>query len=442
MAADAAGVPVSEFVNEKAERFASLREPLQLSYNDFIRTSTDPRHRRGVERLWRACAAAGDLYQRDYEGLYCVGCEAFLPAPELVHGLCPEHQQAPELVAERNWFFRLSRYEQAILELIESGRLRIEPGHRRNEILSFVRSGLADFSVSRSVTRARGWGVGVPDDPSQVIYVWFDALANYITALGYGADGELYRAWWCEADERVHVIGKGIIRFHGVYWPAFLLAAGEPLPSAIFVHDYLTANGNKLSKSLGGAIDPVELTERYGAEALRWWFLRDVPRSGDADLRIELLAARANELADNLGNLINRTITLVSRSRVAEASSAVSPTAGDALRGAVRSAPGSIDRALERFDFRSATTAIWNIVVEANRFISHTRPWELAKARCDGNPVASEQLEGVLGLLLDACRTLASELGPFLPRAAERIGDAVQRCDPELGRRLFRKALD
>ena len=244
-AAVAAGLSVAEFVAEKAQRFVDLAVTLQLSNDDFIRTSTDPRHRPGVERLWRACAEAGDLYQRDYQGLYCSGCEAFVLPDDLAAGRCPEHGQAPELIVERNWFFRLSRYQDALLDLVERGRLRIEPTHRRNEVLAFIRSGLTDFSVSRAHERARGWGIPVPDDPEQLIYVWFDALANYITALGNDSD-DAYRDWWRESDERLHLIGKGIIRFHAIYWPAILLSAQQPLPTTIFVHDYLTVEGRKL----------------------------------------------------------------------------------------------------------------------------------------------------------------------------------------------------
>jgi methionyl-tRNA synthetase len=276
-AARAAGVPVREYVAAKAARFAGLAGPLELSYDDFIQTSSDPRHRPGVERLWRACAKRGDLELRDYSGLYCAGCEAFLDESELVGGLCPEHAAPPERVAERNWFFRLSRYQLPLLGLIESGRLRVEPEHRRNEVLAFLRGGLDDLSVSRRSERAGGWGIPVPGDESQVVYVWFDALANYVTALGYGDSGDDYERWWRASDERLHVVGKGIVRFHAVYWPAILLSAGEPLPSAILVHDYLTMGGRKLSKSLGSAIDPERLAAAYGVDAVRWWCLRDVP---------------------------------------------------------------------------------------------------------------------------------------------------------------------
>jgi methionyl-tRNA synthetase len=439
-AALAAGLPVAAFVAEQAQRFVDLAEPLQLSNDDFIRTSTDPRHRPGVERLWHACADAGDLYRRNYEGLYCSGCEAFVVPGDLADGRCPEHGEPPELIVERNWFFRLSRYQDALLDLIESGRLRIEPEHRRNEVLAFVRSGLSDFSVSRSRERARGWGIPVPDDPTQVIYVWFDALANYITALESGSDGDEYRDWWHESDERLHAIGKGIIRFHAIYWPAILLSAGQPLPTTIFVHDYLTVEGQKLSKSLGTAIDPLWAVERYGPDALRWWFLRDVPRNGDADFREELLAARANELADGLGNLINRTISLVSRNRP-EGVQATSERVAEAvpLQALCSALPSAIDEALAAFDLRAATTALWEVVAEANRFVSATKPWELEKAARAGDPEAAERLEVLLALLLNACGVITAELPPFLPLAAERINRALVDLDVHEGRALFPK---
>ncbi|MGL5830469.1 MAG: class I tRNA ligase family protein [Angustibacter sp.] len=222
-------------------------------------------------------------YRKHYSGLYCVGCEQFYAESELSEGRCPEHLTEPQEVREENWFFRLSRYQDRLLKLIESGQLRIEPPSRRNEVLGFIRQGLQDFSISRSMERAHGWGISVPDDPEQVIYVWWDALGNYITALDYGNDGDTYRAWWAESTTRTHIIGKGILRFHAVYWPAMLMSAGQPLPTEIFVHDYLTVDGRKLGKSLGNAIDPVGIVDAYGVDALRWWLVREVPRIGDAD---------------------------------------------------------------------------------------------------------------------------------------------------------------
>jgi methionyl-tRNA synthetase len=456
LAAEAEGISTRELVHRNASAFAGLREHLSLSLDDFIRTSSDPRHRPGVERLWRACAASGDLYRKSYAGLYCVRCEQFYTEAELAAGNCPEHGIRPQLIEEENWFFRLSRYANQIQAAIESGRLRIEPASRRNEVLGFLAGGLADFSVSRSVQRARGWGIPVPGDPSQVIYVWWDALGNYISSLRYGSGGPDYQRWWAGADRRVHLVGKGVLRFHAVYWPAILLSAGEPLPTEIFVHDYLTVDGAKISKSAGTAAtsDPVQLTGTYGPDAVRWWLLRDVPRTGDVDFTIDRLVGRANEdLANGLGNLISRVLTLVHSSRAG----VIRPCAGPAgtsrwlavaggpggssaapnwpedaaaLLAAIGQAPGAVRAALARFDFRAAAAAVWAIVEAANRYVEVTEPWHLARAERAGDPLAGERLDAVLGALVAACQVLAGEIWPFLPDLAARIAAA---CDDSAG---------
>jgi methionyl-tRNA synthetase len=432
LAAEAEGIPVAALVDRNASAFAALARPLSLSFDDFIRTGSDPRHRPGVERLWRACAASGDLYRKRYEGLYCIGCEQFCRPAELPGGLCPEHGTGPERVAEENWFFRLSRYAGRLNDLISSGRLRIEPAARRNEVLGFIAGGLEDFSASRSTARARGWGIPVPGDPGQVIYVWWDALGNYITAPGYGTGGEDYGRWWTGADRRIHLVGKGVLRFHAVYWPAILLSAGEPLPTDILVHDYLTIGGSKISKSgvVAGneTADPVALVDRYGTDAVRWWLLRDVPRVGDADFTAVRLVARANEdLANGLGNLVSRVVALVHRYRQGsvprpdESPAAAVPADGRALAAACQRAPERIAAALAAFDFRAAAAAAWDIVGEANRFVDRTEPWLLARAERDGDLAAGRLLDESLALLASACSELAGLLAPFLPDLAGRI---------------------
>jgi methionyl-tRNA synthetase len=332
--AQAAGVSTSAYVDQVATRFQGLAGPLELSFDDFLRTSSDPRHRPGVEQLWEACARRGDLYRANYSGLYCLGCEQFYTPAELVDAeLCPEHGVPVDRVEEDNWFFRLSRYSDPLYALIDSGRLRIEPEFRRREVLAFIESGLQDFSVSRSRTRAGDWGIPVPGDPEQVIYVWFDALANYITGPGYGTDRVGFDQWWTGAEERVHVIGKGILRFHAVYWPAMLLSAGLEVPTTIGVHEYLTVDGAKISKSAGNTEHPETLAQTFGTDAVRWWLLSDVARSGDTDFTRPRLVTRYNEdLANTIGNLVNRTAAMVGKYRGGRA-----PTAA--------AAPGELEEA-------------------------------------------------------------------------------------------------
>ena len=266
-----------------------------------------------------------------------------------------------------------------------------------------------------------------------MIYVWFDALCNYVTALGYGTGNDAYQQWWVSEGRRVHLLGKGVLRFHAVYWPAMLLSSGQPLPTDIVVHDYLTAGGRKISKSSGSGADPAELTAEYGTDAVRWWLLREVPRVGDADFAVERMIARADdELANGLGNLVNRAIAMIGRYRDGRVPGPEPvPAGGEDLDAACRQAAGLIAAALEEFDFRQATAAVWAIADEANRFINRVRPWELARAERDGDTSAGRMLDGVLSALFGACVALGAELAPFLPDAAAHI---ARQCTPREGR--------
>ncbi len=409
LAAEAAGVEPRSFVDAHAAEFERLGAPLRLSLDDFLRTSADARHRPAVERLWRACAARGDLYQRDYDGEYCVGCEQFYGAPDAADGRCPEHGTALEHVVEKNWFFRLSRYQDQLDRLIGSGALAVHPAPFRDEVLSFVRRGLEDISVSRSARRARGWGLTVPGDPSQVIYVWFDALANYLSALRYGDRNSLdHRRWWLESDERVHVVGKGILRFHAVYWPAFLASAGEPLPTRIQVHPYLTVGGVKVSKSGPITVDPRRVVDDLGADALRWWFARDVAPVADTDYTVERLIARANaDLANGLGNVTNRIVNLIHRLR-----GGIVPSVAAAPVPAVAKVEDDVAALIARFDLRGAASAISAAVAALNQDLEATKPWKLA---------GSDEVDAILARHVESARAIARAARPIVPDLAARL---------------------
>ncbi len=428
LAAEREGIPVRALIDRYASVYVELTRVLDISNDDFIRTAADPRHGVGARAFWEALDRNGDIYKQTYVGLYCVGCEQFYTEDELVDGRCPEHGTVPEWVEEENYFFRLSRYADQLAELIDSGRLRVIPETRRNEVRSFIAQGLQDFSISRSRGRARQWGIEVPGDPDQVMYVWFDALQNYITALGYGTDAALYQRYWVENPERVHVIGKGITRFHAVYWPAMLLSAGQPVPTTIFVHGYLTVGGAKISKSLGNVIDPLALAGKYGADPLRYWLLRGVPPTEDTDFTIEKFERRYNaDLANDLGNLLQRTVSMIHRYRKGQIPEPGSTDAIDReLEATASEVAGRIHRAMgEDYDPQSALTAIWDLVVRANRYVEQTSPWVLAKTARSGDTAAAQRLDTVLYHLAESLRLTAQALRPFLPSTAERMAEQL-----------------
>lgn len=428
-AARAAGVPVEAFVEENASRFRSLEQTLDLSFDDFIRTSADPRHRPGVEKLWRAWARRGDLYRKRYRGLYCLGCESF------VDGACPDHEAPPVAVDEENWFFRLSRYQDAIVDLLETRRLDVAPGGYRNEVLAFARRGLEDVSVSRSRARSGGWGIPVPGDPDQVIYVWIDALANYISALGHGRT-EADRAdaggpsrtdfdrWWRPPSQRLHVVGKGITRFHALYWPALLLSAGLPLPDRILVHGYLTLDGRKISKSGGPDpnLDPAALVRTFGTDTLRYHLLRHTRTHQDADFtRARLETSYYRELGDQLGNLLHRTVSLAART----GDGVFLPADRDAscIRSSIE-LEESVEAAVLGFRPNEALDEIFRVAARGNRYLEATEPWRVNDSR---------KRIGILSNAAGLLREVARHLTPFLPSTAARIASQIepgQRATP------------
>ena len=414
-AAAALGITPQELCDRHAPEFEGLLNALDVSANGFIRTST-AQHHRGVGSFWRACREQ-DIVYRGYTGLYCAECESFYLERDLRQGLCPIHGIPPERLEEENHFFRLSSYERQVEQLIESDGLEIVPTSRKNEAIAFVRQGLRDFSISRSESRSKGWGVRVPGDPSQTVYVWFDALTNYLTGLGYGSEGDGYERYWRQSEHRIHVVGKDILRFHAVYWPALLASAGLPLPTAVLAHGFLTVEGEKISKSGGNAVDPFPLIERYGADAIRYHLLR-LPTGADADFsRARLGEVYAADLANGLGNLVRRLETLCERAGwgSGEGSSPV--------------APEEVVEATLKYQFQAALDDLWRRIANLNQGIERHRPWDLLK---QGN---LDAVRSLLSRWVGDLRSVAAGLRPLLPTAAERIEGSFSRqsvCRSEL----------
>ncbi len=414
-AAEAVGKDVKEFVDEHYLHFYNFKDSLNISFDDFIRT-TEERHFKGVQKLWQACDP-DDIYKKKYKGLYCVGCEAYYTEEELVEGKCPEHKREPEVVEEENYFFKLSKYQEEIKELIISNKLKIVPEFRKNEWLAFIDRGLQDFSISRSQERAHGWGVPVPGDESQIMYVWIDALSNYITALNYHEDGELYKKFWENADSRVHVIGKGIGKFHVLYWIGFLLSAKLPLPTEEFIHGYLTAEGEKISKSLGNTVDPYEIVEKYGTDAVRYYLLGAVSSYQDGDFSIERFEEfYTAHLVNGVGNLTSRILTMLEKY-----SDSKIPKQNADNRMQITEFWDKYQSAFASFNFDESVRLINELVGELDGLISEQKPWEKAKA--------GEDISGLLYQLAESLRHIAVALLPIIPESAGKIFDQLNTKD-------------
>ncbi len=414
-AAEEAGMAPKPFTDLNCAKFRGLWEKLNISYDDFIRTTED-RHKKGVAELWRRVFAAGDIYKGEYEGKYCVSCETYFTDLQLLDGNCPDCGRPAELVSEDSYFFRLGKYEKPLLDHYERHPGFIMPESRRNEIISFVRGGLRDLSVSRTSLK---WGISVPDDPSHVIYVWFDALSNYMTAAGFGpggGEGGFAEATAWPADQ--HFIGKDILRFHAVYWPAFLLSAGIPLPEQVYSHGWWTIEGQKMSKSLGNAVDPHWLIEEYGVDAIRYFVLREIPFGLDGDFSHSHLISRINsDLANDLGNLLHRTLNMVKRyrkGRLLRAPGGEGQAEKD-LCSLVESAAKTYEREMEATNFQEGLKAAWTVVSAANKYIDSSAPWELAKKK------ESDRLDAVLYHAGASLRVVAALVLPFMPEAAGKI---------------------
>lgn len=399
-AAEKAGISVQEFLDKNSKSFEDFYKLLGVDLDEFRRGSDKKLHWPGVAELWKLVEKSGDLYKKKYKGLYCVGCESFKTEKELVDGKCPEHDKAPEVVEEENYFFKLSKYQDKLLKLIESDEYKIVPEKRKNEALSFLKGGLEDFSVSRSNERAKSVGVPVPGDPSSKIYVWFDALTIYMTASGYGYDQTLWEKWW-PAD--LHIIGKDIFRFHAFYWPAMLLSAGLPLPKELLIHGFITSGGRKMSKTIGNVIDPYEIIEKYGVEALRYFLLSQIPTLDDGDFTEERFKEVYNaDLANGLGNLVSRVAKLAENSGL---DFVKKEKGGEIYRDAQK-------RAIENFRFDLALNNIWTVDISSvDTHINQETPWTREGGK----------LKEVLEFEVKELRSIAKKLRPFLPETARNI---------------------
>ena len=414
-AAEALKISTKDLVDKNTKIFADLTKALNISNDDFIRT-IEKKHFAGAQKLWSLCKKE-DIYKKKYKGLYCVGCEAFYLEKDLVDGNCPEHKKPLESVEEENYFFKLSNYQKQLEKIIESDTYEIVPNSRKNEVLSFIRMGLEDFSVSRSFERAHGWGVSVPGDEKQIMYVWFDALSNYITGLDFATNGHRFKQYWpCD----VHVVGKGIIRFHAVYWPAMLLSAGVDLPKKLFVHGYINIEGEKMSKSLGNVIDPLELVAKYGCDPVRYYLLRHIHPVLDSDFGIKKLEdAYTADLANGLGNLVSRVAGLIEQNSV---------------KVSIKYQVSSIkfmDKYIENFQFDQAMKFIWEKITKLDVYVSEKEPWALAKAG------KTEELAKVLNEASNGIFEVAKLLEPFLPDTAKKIQDVFEKEEIRKGSPLF-----
>ena len=415
-AAEKLGISTQKLCDENSRKFQKLISALNLSFDIFQRSSSQT-HIKGSQKLWQLCDKNGDIYKKKYKGLYCVGCETFYTKDELTpEGKCPEHLTIPQKVEEENYFFRLSKYQDKLLDLITTDKIKIIPETRKNEAVSFIKMGLSDFSISRSKERAKNWGVPVPSDPTQIIYVWFDALNVYQTGIGFGSDEKSYKLWW-PAD--VHVIGKGIIRFHAIYWPAILLSAHLSLPKSIFVHGYITAEGQKMSKTLGNIIDPFDFIKQYGVDALRYYLLRGIPSYSDGDFSISRFKELYNaDLANNLGNLVSRVAKLVTQTE-----NIIIPQNID-FKLLLKIHPRYKER-LDHFKFEETLSHIWGIIQTSNITIDLKEPWKQK---------GQEKTDTINNLILNI-KEIAMLLSPFLPHTAELIleqfkGPTVQSQPP------------
>lgn len=400
-----------DLVNQNTQIFQHLKTDMDVDYSDFIRT-TDDRHVKTAQEIWTKIYEKGDLYKKQYKGLYCIGCESFKTEKELIHGKCPDHEKEPIVLEEENYFFRLSKYTDILIEKLESGELSIIPEFRKNEIVNVARKGLLDVSFSRPKA-SLSWGIEVPNNSQHVMYVWCDALTNYLSGIGYSDNPKLFTRYW-PAD--VHIIGKDISRFHALIWPAMLLSVELPLPKKIFIHEFVTSKGKKMSKTIGNIIDPFIVMSKYGSEALRFFLLKETVNGSDVDFTwARFHNTYEAELVNGVGNLINRVFVIAQKYLNGRTPKAYRDKETEQM---IRSAWRDYETFFNQYDFKTALESCLRLVYFSNRYISETEPWNLFKQDV-------ERFKQVIFILLEILANISLMLYPFIPRTSLKMQRAL-----------------